>query len=237
MLKQCLHFLPAIEASCLLVSLVKVMNEVKAVIFDCDGIVVDTEPATNALLKRDLARRGLNLSDHQLEEMIGGVMADVAMRARALGADLPLDWVETFYAQLYQHLEKGITLIPGILSVLDRLDEKAIPYAIGSNGSEQKMKVTLSQFGSLASRFKAVLSGQTLGKPKPAPDLYLAAAAALGRHPSECAVVEDTPTGARAAKAAGIKCFGYAPAGNARLAAEGAILFRSMDELPDLLGL
>lgn len=210
----------------------------KAVIFDCDGVVVDTEPATLVLLQQDFAERGLDLSLDELNrDFVGSVMAEVGARARALGADIPEDWVDRFYARLYDHLAQGVTLVPGILTVLDRLDAAGIPYAIGSNGSPEKMRVTLGQFPGLAQRFRALLSGQADTRPKPAPDLYLAAAGALAVAPADCLVIEDSPTGARAARAAGIRCFGYAPEDNAALAREGAVLFDAMDRLPGLLGL
>ena len=126
--------------------------------------------------------------------------------------------------------------MPGILTVLDALDAASIPFAIGSNGSDDKMQITLGQHG-LIPRFKGLFSGQTLGKPKPAPDLYLHAARALGANPAHCVVIEDSPTGARAAKAAGMRCMGYAPHGNPALADVGAELFSDMKDLPSLLGL
>ncbi len=210
---------------------------VGAVLFDCDGVIVDSEPRMLALLRRDLAGRGLILDPAGVEAMMGGVLADVADQARAMGARLPPDWVEAFYETLYADLAQGVALVPGITGVLDALDAAGIPYGIGSNGSDRKLGITLSQHPGLAGRFGAVLSGQTLGRPKPAPDLYLAVAVALGVPPGDCVVVEDSPTGARAAIAAGMRCFGYAPALDGRLAAVGATEFAEMAELPGLLGL
>jgi HAD superfamily hydrolase (TIGR01509 family) len=169
----------------------------------------------------------------------GGTIASLFRTARDLGARLPDDWVADFYERLYARLAEGTTLIPGILGVLDALDAAGIPYAVGSNGSDRKMQVTLGQHAGLIERFRGRLfSGQTLGAPKPAPDLYLHAARALGRAPAECVVIEDSRTGARAAAAAGIRCYGYVPHGDgAVMAAEGAIPFRRMADLPGLLGL
>jgi HAD superfamily hydrolase (TIGR01509 family) len=163
----------------------------------------------------------------------------VHLKARGLGARLPDDWVPGFYVRLYAMLAEGTPLVPGILQVLDALDAAGIPYAVGSNGTDHKMQITLGQHPGLISRFGGRLySGQTLGAPKPAPDLYLHAARALGCAPADCAVVEDSPPGARAAAAAGIPCFGFAPHGDgAALAAEGAHVFHSMADLPGLLGL
>ena len=146
-----------------------------------------------------------------------------------------LDW-HTIGGRLDAH---GCAVIAGILSVLDALDAADIAYAVGSNGSDRKMQVTLGQHPALLARLQGRLfSGQTLGRPKPAPDLYLHAAQALGQRPQDCVVIEDSATGARAAQAAGIRCFGYVTHGDgAALAAEGAEIFTDMAALPGLLGL
>ena len=211
-----------------------------AVIFDCDGVIVDSEYPTFILLAQEFADYGLHLSPDQIaQDFIGGTMAGVADMARAKGADLPADWVHMFYEKLYAHLALGTPLVPGILGVLDHLDAHAIPYAVGSNGSDHKMQVTLGQYPGLIARFQGRLfSGQTLGKPKPAPDLYLHAAAALGIAPALCVVIEDSPTGALAARAAGMRCMGYVAAGHSDgLRAVGAVIFNDMADLPGMLGL
>jgi beta-phosphoglucomutase-like phosphatase (HAD superfamily) len=212
----------------------------KAVIFDCDGVVVDSEGMTFDLLVDAFCAHGQVISRAEIaRDFIGGTMRDVANRARAAGARLPPDWVDSFYQQLYQHLAKGTPLVKGIETVLDRLDACAIPYAIGSNGTDEKMQVTLGQHPGLLARFKGHLySGQTLGQPKPAPDLYLHCAKALNVDPADCVVIEDSPTGARAARNAGIRCWGYDAHGDGpRLQAEGATIFSNMADLPGLLGL
>ena len=101
------------------------------------------------------------------------------------------------------------------------------------------MQVTLGQHPGIMTRLHGQLySGQTLGTPKPHPGLYLHCARALGVSPQDCAVIEDSATGARAAANAGMRCFGYAPEGDgAHLVAVGAVVFRSMHDLPGLLGL
>lgn len=210
------------------------------VIFDCDGVVVDSEPMSFDLLAADLAAHGLNLPRVQLETLfLGGTIRGLWLKARAMGARLPDDWVADFYERLYVRLAAGTPLIPGVLGVMDALDAAGIAFAMGSNGSDRKMQVTLGQHPGLIARFQGRLySGQTLGKPKPAPDLYLHAARSMNAAPEACVVIEDSPTGAMAAKAAGMRCLGYAPHGNAAgLRAAGAEVFRDMAELPGLLGL
>ena len=212
----------------------------RAIIFDCDGVLVNSEPAAFDLLAEDLESHGLSLPRAEMERIfIGGTIAGVHVKARTLGATLPDGWVTDFYERLYARLAQGTPLMPGVVDLLDALDAAGIPYAVGSNGSDRKMQVTLGQHPGLLDRFQdRLFSGQTLGAPKPAPDLYLHAARALGHPPADCAVIEDSPTGASAAAAAGIPCFGYAPHDDgAALAAEGAILFQSMAALPRLLGL
>lgn len=211
-----------------------------AVLFDCDGVVVDSEPATFTLLAEDLAARGLTLDRAEMERLfLGGTIEKVARIAREMGADMPPGWTADFYEALHARLAEGTPLIPGVLAVFDALDAAGIPYAIGSNGSLRKMRVTLGQHPALQARLEGrIFSGLDLGMLKPAPDLYLHAAKALDADPAACVVIEDSPTGARAAQTAGMACFGYAPHGPTEaLAAEGARPFTAMADLPALLGL
>jgi beta-phosphoglucomutase-like phosphatase (HAD superfamily) len=125
--------------------------------------------------------------------------------------------------------------------VLDRLDAAGVPYAIGSNGSLEKMGITLGQHG-LTGRFRAVLSGQEIGRPKPAPDVYLLAAEACGARPEDCVVIEDSANGAQAGLAAGMRVLGYAEHGPGTPTAKALTalevpLFHRMTDLPGLIGL
>jgi beta-phosphoglucomutase-like phosphatase (HAD superfamily) len=140
---------------------------------------------------------------------------------------------------MFAALALGTPLVSGIPALLDALDAAAIPYAIGSNGPHRKMQVTLGQYPELYARFSGrIFSRHDVAAPKPAPDLYLHAAAALGVASARAVVVEDSPTGARAAARAGMCCYGYAPHDDGkRLAGEGALIFHDMAELPGLLGL
>ena len=211
-----------------------------AVLFDCDGVVVDSEPATFDLLAEDLGQRGLHLSHAELERLfLGGTIERCGTIAAELGADIPAGWSASFYDKLYARLAEGTALMPGILAVFDALEAASIPFAIGSNGTAQKMDVTLGQHPGLAERLAGrVFSGRDLGMLKPAPDLYLHAARCLGADPAACVVIEDSAPGAQAARAAGMRCMGYAPYGaSPALLAEGAEPFTDMAALPKLLGL
>jgi len=218
------------------------MTRPEAVLFDCDGVVVDSEGPTFALFLQDLAAYGLPLSLAEFEaEFVGGTVELVGRRAREAGAQLPQGWVADFYQRMYAMLAAGVPLVPGVLEVLDRLDRAGIPYAMGSNGSLEKMQITLGQHG-IEGRFRAVLSGQGMGAPKPAPDVYLAAARACAARPEDCVVIEDSAQGARAGLAAGMRVLGFAAHGadtvTARnLAALGVPLFHRMEDLPGVLGI
>ena len=210
------------------------------VIFDCDGVIVDSEPLTALFLRDELAAHGLDIPVSQINALfVGGTIAGLAVQARELGARLPEAWVEDFYPRLCARLAQNTPMIPGILDVLRALEGAGLPYCIGSNGRRVKMAATLGQHPELAARFTAnVFVAQDVAHPKPAPDLYLYAARMMGHPPAACVVVEDSPTGARAARAAGMRCFGYAPDHDgARLAEEGAIPFRTMADLPRLFAL
>ena len=152
---------------------------------------------------------------------------------------MPAGWAADFYERLFVRLAKGVPVIPGVEDVLDRLDVAGIAYAVGSNGIGRKMAITLGPYPRLWDRLKdRLFSGQELGMPKPLPGLWLHCAAFLGVDPADCVVVDDSAVGCRGARAAGMLSMGFAAHGDgAGLVAEGAVVFRRMDELPGLLGL
>ncbi|WP_300034077.1 HAD family phosphatase [uncultured Roseobacter sp.] len=209
------------------------------VIFDCDGVLVDSEPLTDVVIRDSLGRHGLQISLHEISDLfLGGTIAGVMKTARDLGADLPDDWVDTIYTEIFDVLEKDVQAVPGALAVLDALDAAGIVYAVGSNGPHRKMEITLRRTGMADRLTGRVWSREDVPNPKPAPDVYLAAARAEGIAPERCVVIEDSANGARAGKAAGIWTLGYAAhTGRARLEDVCDAVFDSMDELPGLLGL
>lgn len=211
------------------------------VIFDCDGVVVDSEHRSNQFIRDELAAYGLDLPLGQIMGLfVGGTIFGLAARAREMGAGLPSDWVEEFYPRLCDHLAKGTPMTQGMGALLERLDQARLPYCIASNGRHAKMHATLGQHPQLTARFTArnVFAAQDVAHPKPAPDLFLHAASAMGHASARCVVIEDSATGAKAARAAGMRCFGYAPdTDGALLAREGARVFTRMADLPALLAL
>jgi HAD superfamily hydrolase (TIGR01509 family) len=214
---------------------------IRAVLFDCDGVIVDSERPMMELLHEDMNGFGLDVDFESVVTMnLGGAVPQFLPKLRAMGADVPDGWVDDFYERLYTTLAHGTPLIDGAETAVIAVQQAGLSMAIGSNGRHEKMDITLGQHPALKSRFgDHIYSGQELSMMKPAPDLYLHIADQLNIAPHHCAVIEDSATGARAAREAGMSCYGYAAPGSAatQLRSEGAQVFSDMRALPDLLGL
>lgn len=220
-----------------------VLPQPAAVLFDCDGVLVDSEEITNRLLRDDLAGRGLDLPLDQIMTLsVGGTMEGVADAARQRGAILPDDWVDQFYKVMFAGLEREVEPIQGVSNLLNHLIAADIKIAVGSNGPRAKMDITLRRTGLMDRLFPHIYSARDLNHPKPAPDVYLHAAQQLGAAPGACVVVEDSASGAKAAVAAGMPCIGFAPAHIPRdqvkqLARHCDVVVADMAALPVHLGL
>ncbi len=209
------------------------------VIFDCDGVIVDSEGIFAAVLAKSLTKYGVPTSpDYCLSHYKGQVMRDVMQQAIDAGAALPDGWISEVYAEVDGGLKRGTPVIDGIPELFDLLDRAEIPYCVASNGRVEKMDITLGQNG-LIPRFKGnIFSAYAVGIAKPDPGLFLYAAEKMGIAPRAAVVIEDSKSGTLAAKRAGMRCFAYAPEGDGKdLTNHDAILIRSMRELPALLGL
>lgn len=203
------------------------------VIFDCDGVLVKSERIANEILVENLSTYGLHVTLEESEDMfVGGTMAGVYQTALNMGAVLPDTWVETIYQAVYDRLRQGVDLMPGVVDLLDRLEALSIPYCVASNGSPDKMKITLGQHG-LWDRFKDhMVSAHTHGVAKPDPGLFLKAAEPFGVQPDRAVVIEDSRNGVTAAIAAGMRCLALVPGGSgAELQALGAEPIRHLREV------
>lgn len=209
------------------------------VLFDCDGVLVDSETLTVDVLCDNLGRHGLDVTHAQLSDLfLGGTIMGIAETAGKMGADLPDSWVDDIYEEIFAVLGAEVEAINGIWQVLDALDNAGIVYAVGSNGPHRKMDITLGRTGLIERVRGRVYSREDVPAPKPAPDVYLKAASDAGVAPERCIVIEDSPSGARAGKAAGMTCFGFTEeTAAARLEPICDRLFERMQDLPGLLGL
>ena len=212
------------------------MSQYKLVIFDCDGVLVDSERITNQVFVEMLNELGLPLTlEDMFEQFVGHSMGQCMEKISGLlGRAPPQAFLPTYRARTKEALESKLLAVPGIE---DALDEITLPYCVASSGDHAKMRTTLGITG-LLPRFEGKLFSVTdVVNPKPAPDVFLYAAQQCGTAPIDCVVVEDTPTGVKAALAAGMTVLGYSALTPAhRLLAAGAHhVFDNMAVLPRLL--
>ena len=208
----------------------------KLVIFDCDGVLVDSEGPVAEVVAESLGRHGLPLSPEEVDRLFtGGTMDGTAAGARAMGARLPETWVADTYGEIYARLRLGVPVIPGVLDLIAALDAAGIPRWVASNGAFEKMRITLAPSG-LWDLFDGRILSREILPAKPAPDMILHAMAATGVGPAQTVMIDDSVTGCTAARNAGVRCLGFDPRGDgARLAAAGAEVVRSMAEVRALL--
>ncbi|WP_435230249.1 HAD family hydrolase [Pseudopelagicola sp. nBUS_20] len=207
------------------------------VIFDCDGVLVDTEIVANTAISHNLARYGLDLSPNACVSLfLGGTLRVTMAKARSLGADLPDDWIDEMYSEMFTALEKGVAVIDGVGEVLVRLDALGIPDCVVSNGPPAKMRISLGPSG-LWDRFEGrIWSPHTHGSAKPDPGLLLMAAKHFGVATEACVMIDDSPSGVIAAKRAGVRAIGFDDGGHSgRLKTLGVEVVHQISELEDKL--
>jgi HAD superfamily hydrolase (TIGR01509 family) len=210
------------------------------VIFDCDGVLVDSEPIVTRIESEFFATLGFVLDAQALRRRFQGLTTDQVAAAveaeigRACTADELYSWGMMTALGLAESLEA----VPGVREVAERVAAAGTPICVASQSPLPRVRLSL-RVTELAQLFgENVFTASMVARPKPAPDLFLHAAQRMGASPSRCIVIEDSPSGVRAARAAGMAVFGYAAEGGAgpdALAAAGAHVFTSMAELPALL--
>lgn len=206
------------------------------VIFDCDGVLVDSERLAVRIDVQVLAELGWVLSEREvIERLVGRSDAAVTAEIEAhLGRPLAADWLERFQPRYREVFTAELAPVDGIVEALDRI---TLPTCVASSGSHEKMRFTLGLTG-LWDRFAGrTFSATEVARGKPAPDLFLHAAARMGADPAACAVVEDSRYGVEAARAAGMLALAFAggvtPA--EQLHGPGTLVFTDMRQLPGLL--
>lgn len=212
-----------------------------AIIFDCDGVLIDSEPIAVAILADDLAAIGLRLSVEEVHHRYTGwTTAQIATTVSAeLGLTVPADWVSRHNAAVREAVAATVEPVAGILDVLDALDAAGIAWGVASQSGLSYLERALGRVGIWQRAVGRVASSQMVERPKPAPDVYLKAMELVGVEPGRTVVVEDSPTGVRAGVAAGARVVGYAAdrEPEALLAAGASATVTRMAALPVLLGL
>ncbi len=215
-------------------------------LFDCDGVLVDSEPITNGVLRDMLEESGWKLSPAEcMRIFIGKAVKDEAANIEAhTGRPLTEEWMVEFRERRNQGLIQGVKPIRGAVEAAAQIHDLYQGRIACASGADRfKVELQMEKCG-LMPYFKGrIFSGHELPRSKPFPDVYLAAAAALGVDPKRCAVVEDTLTGVTAGVEAGATVFGYSPPEAGHDAPEvlrraGAVaIFTDMKDLPALLSL
>ena len=210
----------------------------RLVIFDCDGVLVDSEGIANRIIARELTAIGWAMSPEEADRLFLGMTLPgmVPMIEAKIGRPIPADFGETLRVAFEVALAREVEAIPGAIAALDGVTALGLPWRVASNSSHAEMEVKFARLGILDRVRGRTHSYQDVAHGKPAPDVFLAAAAAEGVSPAECIVIEDSTTGMRAARAAGMDCLAYAPHGNEdAFRALGAVPFNPMADLPRLI--
>ena len=205
------------------------------VIFDCDGVLVDSERIAVRVDAQMLAELGWPLSEQEIvERFMGRTTEDMIRTIEAELDDLEPGWHVEFDRRYMAALEAELAPVDGVVEALDAID---LPTCVASSGSHEKLRFTLGHTG-LYPRFEGrIFSAHDVARGKPAPDLFLHAARSLGADPAACAVVEDSRHGVEAGRAAGMRVFAYGGglAPRDQLAGPSTVVFEDMRELPRLL--
>lgn len=215
-----------------------------AVLFDCDGVLVDSEPITNRVLAVMLTELGWPLSTEESMRIFTGkaVRDEAALIEARTGFRITPDWLTQFWRRRDAALDAELRAIDGAVEAVHALHRQLDGRIACASGADPgKLELQLTKVGLRDAFAGRVFSGYETPRSKPFPDVYLAAAAALGVEPARCAVIEDTVTGAAAGLAAGATVFGYCPGGPSHSGADAlrqigvARLFTDMAGLPSLL--
>ncbi|MEV0368701.1 HAD family hydrolase [Streptomyces sp. NPDC050636] len=208
------------------------------IIFDNDGVLVDSEPISNTILAGYLTELGHPTSyEESIRDYMGSAMHRIhEIVMERTGQRLPEGFDDAFHARVFAAFERELEPVPGATEMLEKLVAEDLPYCVASSGSHERIRVGHRKTG-LDRWFseERVFSSQDVGRGKPAPDLFLYAADRMGVRPERCAVVEDSPLGVQAAVEAGMDVYGFTAMTPAERLADASTLFSDMAELPKLL--
>ncbi|MYV43732.1 HAD-IA family hydrolase [Streptomyces sp. SID1328] len=208
------------------------------ILFDNDGVLVDSEPISNRHLAAYLTELGHPTTyDESIRDYMGSAMHRVHdIVLERTGERLPVDFDDVFHARVFAAFEEELRPVAGVEGVLEKLTAGGVPYCVASSGSHERIRVGHRVTG-LDRWFDddRIFSSQDVGRGKPAPDLFLYAAERMGVAPERCLVVEDSPLGVQAARAAGMDVYGFTAMTPPEKLADATQLFSCMGELADLL--
>ncbi|MGI4946262.1 MAG: HAD family hydrolase [Janthinobacterium lividum] len=209
----------------------------RLVIWDCDGVLVDSEGPSARVTAAECTRLGWAMTPNEALQLFTGIrLSDMPPLLEAqTGRPVPPGWVEHVRAQLIETLGRDLELMPGAAETLRATSALGLPYRVASNSSHEEMAAKFARTGLTSLVEGRLHSARDVPRGKPAPDVFLAAAAAEGVPPAACIVVEDSFPGIAAACAAGMAVLGLDPHGDGAAArAAGAHPIHSLSECPAL---
>ncbi|MFD3945861.1 HAD family hydrolase [Streptomyces sp. NPDC058579] len=210
------------------------------VVFDNDGVLVDSEPLANTILAGYLTELGHPTSyEDSLRDYMGAAVHRVHdLIHERTGQRLPADFDETLHARTFEGFERELEPVAGVTDVLKQLVAEGVPYCLASSGSHERIRVGHRKTGLDAwFRDENIFSAEDVGRGKPAPDLFLHAAERMRVAPERCVVVEDSRLGVQAALAAGMDVYGFTAMTSEEKLVGANGFFGGMEELPAILGL
>lgn len=214
------------------------------VIFDCDGVLVDSEPIVHRVLNRVLNELGIDITlEESMKWFLGRAVRDELGNIEArLGKPLPRNFLSEWFVRRDAALIEELEAVPHIRQAIDAIKARGLPVCVASGADRVKVKLQLKHTDLIGlftddDAREHIFSATEVEHSKPAPDVYLLAARTMGVDPARCAVVEDSPTGATAGVAAGMTVFGYTARTDAdALRAVGVrVTFDDMRDLPELV--
>ncbi|NUS57076.1 MAG: HAD family hydrolase [Streptomycetaceae bacterium] len=209
------------------------------VVFDNDGVLVDSEPVANAVLADLLTSYGIpTTTEEAIRDYMGGSLGRVRELNRARhGRELPADFEDAYHAGIFARFPTEIRPVPGAAELLDALTAAGVPFCVASSGTHERIRLTHDATG-LRGHFTdaRIFSSQDVARGKPAPDLFLHAAAKMGAAPGRCVVIEDSPLGVDAARAAGMRVYGHAALTPPERLADADVVAGGLGEIRALLG-
>lgn len=216
------------------------------IIFDCDGVLVDSEPILNRIFAETLTEAGFKITYEEVSQKFVGKSFATCLEiiSKTYGRPIPPNWIERCKEREISALQRELQPTPGIVATLEQI---ALPRCVASNSSHRHIQLVLQLTGLLHQVEGKTYSSHDVDRPKPFPDVYLYAARQMGKAPENCVVIEDSVPGVQAGFAAGMTVFGYAQRRknslegkiashhDALIVAGAKVVFEDMPQLPHLL--
>lgn len=208
-------------------------DQTDLIIFDCDGVLVDSEPLSNDVMAEHITRLGWAMNGREsIQRFQGKTMAQVHTAIEAqLGRQIDPIWRKAFHRDQEEKMRTGLQIIPGVRELIDRVHSAGLKSCVASQGRHEKMAISLGTTELLSIFVGRIFSAVDVSRPKPAPDLFLHAAHKMKADPARCIVIEDSLTGVTAALAANMRVIGYDPDNRGILSQDSVEVVSRMDAI------